>query len=59
MILAEHCQADATMAFCQQQPDLSAAAMCAAPTESAQTDGETWRKTPQVVDGESGGQVGL
>ena len=59
MILAEHCQADATMAFCQQQPDLSAAAMCAAPTESAQTDGETWRKTPQVVDGDSGEQVGL
>ena len=59
MILAEHCQADATIAFCQQQQDLSAAAMCAAPTESEQTDGEKWRKTPPVLDGDFGGQVQL
>ena len=59
IILAEHCQADATIAFCQQQQDLSAAAVCAAPTESEQTDGEKWRKTPPVLDGDFGGQVQL
>ena len=59
MILAEQCQADATKACCQRQPGQIAAAMCAGPTEFAQAKGETWREAPQVVHGESGGQVWL
>ena len=59
MILAEHCQVDATMALGQQQPDLGAATKCAAPVESAQTGGETWRKTTPVADGDYGGQLHL